>query len=102
MAGHRMPFHTNKFRDQLNRDYDYDGGPYLHQLHSGIEAKRSIWLSKALYGVDQLRQRMACALSQIITVATFDEAREIMQIYPIGIWKVKRDGTKVKDSTART
>ena len=137
--------------------------PFREDYHSrwGADriAKASVWTMHALYAQDQLRQRMAWALSQILVTAasggvaftgetemwtsyydifvrnafgnfrdvlrevtynpimgdylTFkrnrafdasnnypDEnfAREIMQLFTIGLWKLNPDGTRIKDT----
>ena len=122
-------------------------------------ARTSVWTMHALYAQDQLRQRMAWALSQVLVLAVngfdgqtemwlnyydifvrnafgsfrdvlrevtynpimgdyltfkrnraFDEsnnypdenfAREIMQLFTIGLWKLNPDGTRMKDTAGQ-
>eukprot|EP00434_Breviolum_minutum_P034158 symbB.v1.2.030222.t2/scaffold3380.1/size79486/8 len=122
-------------------------------------ARASVWTMHALYAQDQLRQRMAWALSQVLVLAVngfegqtemwlnyydifvrnafgsfrdvlrevtynpimgdyltfkrnraFDEsnnypdenfAREIMQLFTIGLWKLNPDGTRMKDAAGQ-
>eukprot|EP00971_Amphidinium_carterae_P337823 6474864-Amphidinium_carterae.1 len=132
--------------------------PYPHgQYPADSDSKTTVWTMKALYGKDQLRQRMAWALAQIFVVGTpnfgwehFNEifvsyydiftrnafgkfrdvlrevtysplmgtylsfirswsldfdgnypdenyAREIMQLFSIGIWKLNPDGSQMLD-----
>jgi len=155
VTGHHMPFHMNENYIGDGVDYDYDGGPYKWMNIYGPLAKRNIMVNLGIYGQDQLRQRSAWALSQIVTVSTFDGpadlmtemyvsfydifvrhafgnyrnimqemtyspimanwltyinnkavdvdglfpdenyAREIMQVFSIGLWKLNRDGTMI-------
>jgi len=130
---------------------------YLSRWGTDQLARSAVWTMQALYANDQLRQRMAWALSQILVLAVvggnfggqtemwlnyydifvrnafgnfrdvlrevtynpimgdyltfkrnraFDEsnnypdenfAREIMQLFTIGLWKLNPDGTRMKD-----
>jgi uncharacterized protein (DUF1800 family)/uncharacterized protein (DUF1501 family) len=62
--GHQLPMYT-KDRESPNMDYD---NKYYRRL-SGSLSKTTVWTMKAMQAKDQLRQRMAWALSQIIVAS---------------------------------
>lgn len=134
---------------------------YLSRWGTQQLARSAVWTMQALYANDQLRQRMAWALSQVLVLAVvggnfdgqtemwlnyydifvrnafgnfrdvlrevtynpimgdyltfkrsraFDEsnnypdenfAREIMQLFTIGLWKLNPDGTRMKDASGQ-
>lgn len=149
--------HQLAMRHQGGQDWHHDV-EYHSRWGTSTAAKSSVWTMHALYAQDQLRQRMAWALSQILVTAVagsvaygretemwmnyydifvrnafgnfrdvlrevtynpimggyltfkrnwaFDNsnhypdenfAREIMQLFTIGLWKLNPDGTRMKD-----
>lgn len=65
--GHQFLFFLmHPDRDQ-DRDYD---NPYTPRINHHTVPKSATWTMKALYGEDQLRQRVAWALSQIYVTGT--------------------------------
>eukprot|EP00746_Dinoflagellata_sp_MGD_P168408 gnl/MRDRNA2_/MRDRNA2_99843_c0_seq1.p1 gnl/MRDRNA2_/MRDRNA2_99843_c0~~gnl/MRDRNA2_/MRDRNA2_99843_c0_seq1.p1 ORF type:complete len:1948 (-),score=297.36 gnl/MRDRNA2_/MRDRNA2_99843_c0_seq1:198-6041(-) len=154
VKGHRASFfsifgNNNKDNPRIFWDSQYD---VLYDYGTPSVSRASVWLMKATYGNDQLRQRMAWALAQIFVVSghrgteqwlnyydifvrhafgnfknllrevtyspimgdylTYkrntkfefkgnypDEnyAREVMQLFSIGLWKLNPDGSRIKD-----
>jgi cullin-associated NEDD8-dissociated protein 1 len=153
-AGHHFSFYVDEPESVTDLDYDY---PRAQEVDRRL-SKSTVWASVALHSQDQLRQRMAWALSQVLVVSTAglgqtnsnelwvnyydifvrnafgnyrdllrevtyspvrgdylsyrdsksldrdgsypDEnyAREIMQLFSIGLWELHLDGTRKADT----
>lgn len=74
--GHFYPFHTKDAPLNLTFDVNYDSVYDVPML-----SRASIWTMQALKAPDQLRQRMAWALSQIFVVAPDDASGNYTEMY---------------------
>uniref|UniRef100_A0A7S1F7N6 PA14 domain-containing protein n=1 Tax=Noctiluca scintillans TaxID=2966 RepID=A0A7S1F7N6_NOCSC len=74
--GHQWPFYAVS---SWHNSWRYNDG--VHSTSSVPLVKSTVWTMKALYGVDQLRQRTAWALSQIFVVSASGLDTDLNEMY---------------------